>query len=68
MAVAYQHVSETPLAPTEVNDAAPGALNPIVLRALAKDPSQRFPDAASFRKASPPPSPDASPRSASSPT
>lgn len=51
VAVAYQHVSETPLAPTEVNDAAPGALNPIVLRALAKDPSQRFPDAASFREA-----------------
>ncbi|MGM7670708.1 Stk1 family PASTA domain-containing Ser/Thr kinase [Microbacterium sp. A93] len=51
VAVAYQHVSETPLAPTEVNEDAPGALDPIVLRALAKDPYQRYPDAASFRAA-----------------
>lgn len=51
VAVAYQHVSETPIPPTEVNEDAPGALDPIVLRALAKDPYQRFPDAASFRSA-----------------
>ncbi|WP_298041418.1 Stk1 family PASTA domain-containing Ser/Thr kinase [uncultured Microbacterium sp.] len=51
VAVAYQHVSETPLAPTEVNEDSPGALDPIVLRALAKDPYQRYPDAASFRSA-----------------
>lgn len=51
VAVAYQHVSETPVPPTEVNDEAPGALDPVVLRALAKDPYQRFPDAASFRAA-----------------
>ncbi|KDA05154.1 serine/threonine protein kinase [Microbacterium sp. CH12i] len=51
VAVAYQHVSETPLAPTEVNEDSPGALDPIVLRALAKDPYQRYPDAASFRAA-----------------
>ncbi|CAH0170432.1 Serine/threonine-protein kinase PknB [Microbacterium oxydans] len=51
VAVAYQHVSETPLAPTEVNEDAPGALDPIVLRALAKDPYQRYPDAAHFRAA-----------------
>ncbi|WP_307360449.1 Stk1 family PASTA domain-containing Ser/Thr kinase [Microbacterium murale] len=51
VAVAYQHVSETPLAPTEVNDQSPGALDPIVLRALAKDPYQRYPDAAHFRAA-----------------
>ncbi|MGO1853933.1 MAG: Stk1 family PASTA domain-containing Ser/Thr kinase [Microbacterium sp.] len=49
VAVAYQHVSEAPVAPTEVNEDAPGALDPIVLRALAKDPYQRYPDAASFR-------------------
>ena len=30
---------------------APPALDPIVLRALAKDPYQRYPDAASFRLA-----------------
>ncbi|WP_200880965.1 Stk1 family PASTA domain-containing Ser/Thr kinase [Microbacterium profundi] len=51
VAVAYQHVSETPLAPTEVNESSPGALDPIVLRALAKDPYQRYPDAAHFRAA-----------------
>ncbi|WP_460797797.1 Stk1 family PASTA domain-containing Ser/Thr kinase [Microbacterium sp. GXF0217] len=51
VAVAYQHVSETPVPPTEVNELAPAALDPIVLRALAKDPYQRYPDAASFRAA-----------------
>ncbi|MFJ4223512.1 Stk1 family PASTA domain-containing Ser/Thr kinase [Microbacterium sp. NPDC089695] len=51
VAVAYQHVSETPVPPTEVNEDAPAALDPIVLRALAKDPYQRFPDAAHFRAA-----------------
>lgn len=51
VAVAYQHVSETPVPPTEINEQAPGALDPVVLRALAKDPYQRFPDAASFRAA-----------------
>ncbi|WEK61515.1 MAG: Stk1 family PASTA domain-containing Ser/Thr kinase [Candidatus Microbacterium colombiense] len=51
VAVAYQHVSETPLAPTEVNEDSPGALDPVVLRALAKDPYQRYPDAAHFRAA-----------------
>jgi len=51
VAVAYQHVSETPVPPTEVNEDAPGALDPIVLRALAKDPYQRYPDASQFRAA-----------------
>lgn len=51
VAVAYQHVSETPTPPTEVNEEAPSALDPIVLRALAKDPYQRYPDAAHFRAA-----------------
>ncbi|WP_406248084.1 Stk1 family PASTA domain-containing Ser/Thr kinase [Microbacterium sp. M] len=51
VAVAYQHVSETPVPPTEVNELSPGALDPIVLRALAKDPYQRYPDAVSFRSA-----------------
>jgi len=51
VAVAYQHVSEAPVPPTEINEDVPGALDPIVLRALAKDPYQRYPDAASFRLA-----------------
>lgn len=51
VAVAYQHVSETPLAPSEINEAVPRSLDAIALRALAKDPFQRFQDAASFREA-----------------
>ena len=51
VAVAYQHVSETPVSPSELNEALPRSLDAIVLRALAKDPYQRFPDAGSFRTA-----------------
>ncbi|GGH44514.1 Stk1 family PASTA domain-containing Ser/Thr kinase [Microbacterium album] len=51
VAVAYQHVSETPAPPSQVNAASPTAFDPVVLRALAKDPYQRFPDAGSFRRA-----------------
>ena len=51
VAVAYQHVSETPLAPSEVNETVPRALDAVALRALAKDPFQRYQDAASFREA-----------------
>ncbi|GAA3663292.1 Stk1 family PASTA domain-containing Ser/Thr kinase [Microbacterium marinilacus] len=51
VAVAYQHVSEKPGTPSEVNESSPKAFDPVVLRALAKDPYQRFPDAASFRTA-----------------
>lgn len=51
VAVAYQHVSEAPLAPSEVVETIPRTLDAIVLRALAKDPFQRFQDAASFREA-----------------
>lgn len=51
VAVAYQHVSEAPLPPSEVNESIPRALDAIVLRALAKDPFQRPQDAAGFREA-----------------
>ncbi|WP_308221524.1 Stk1 family PASTA domain-containing Ser/Thr kinase [Microbacterium kunmingense] len=51
VAVAYQHVSETPLAPSEVVETVPRALDTVVLRALAKDPFQRYQDAAGFREA-----------------
>lgn len=51
VAVAYQHVSETPLPPSEINDTVPRALDTVALRALAKDPFQRYQDSASFREA-----------------
>ena len=51
VAVAYQHVSETPVAPSEVISTVPRALDAVVLRALAKDPFSRYPDASTFRAA-----------------
>jgi serine/threonine-protein kinase len=51
VAVAYQHVSEAPVAPSEVNESIPRSLDTVVLRALAKDPFQRYQDAAAFRDA-----------------
>lgn len=50
VAVAYQHVSETPVPPSEVDDTLPRGLDAVVLRALAKDPFQRYQDAATFRE------------------
>lgn len=51
VAVAYQHVSEQPEPPSELVESIPRAWDAVVLRALAKDPFQRFQDAASFREA-----------------
>ncbi len=51
VAVAYQHVSETPVPPSEVSSDIPRAIDAVVLRALAKDPFQRYQDAAQFREA-----------------
>ncbi|WDG18117.1 Stk1 family PASTA domain-containing Ser/Thr kinase [Microbacterium sp. Clip185] len=51
VAVAYQHVSETPVPPSEHTESIPRGLDALVMRALAKDPFQRFQDAASFRAA-----------------
>jgi beta-lactam-binding protein with PASTA domain/predicted Ser/Thr protein kinase len=38
VSVAYQHVSEAPLPPSKVDPAVPPSLDPLVLKALAKDP------------------------------
>ncbi len=51
VAVAYQHVSEAPIPPSEVNESVPRSLDTVTLLALAKDPFQRFQDAAGFREA-----------------
>ena len=46
--VALKQVSETPIAPRRRNPAVPPELEAIVLRALAKDPADRFADADEF--------------------
>lgn len=51
VAVAYQHVQEEPAPPSSVVASIPPVLDEITLRALAKDPFQRFPDAGAFRRA-----------------
>jgi serine/threonine-protein kinase len=51
VAVAYQHVSETPTPPTDLVEDLPRGLDAVVLRALAKDPYQRYQDAPAFRAA-----------------
>jgi eukaryotic-like serine/threonine-protein kinase len=47
-AQARAHVEDDPPPPSKVNDALPAALDPVLLRALAKDPSERWPNAAAF--------------------
>jgi eukaryotic-like serine/threonine-protein kinase len=49
--LARMHVREQPPTPSSVRPDLPARLDPIVLRALAKDPADRFPDAASMRAA-----------------
>ncbi|HEY2225684.1 Stk1 family PASTA domain-containing Ser/Thr kinase [Actinomycetospora sp.] len=49
VAVAYQHVREDPKAPSEVNPAVPAALDAITLKALAKNPYNRYQTAGEMR-------------------
>jgi serine/threonine-protein kinase len=42
VAIAYKHVREDPVAPTQVNQAVPPPLEAIVLQAMAKDPGLRY--------------------------
>ncbi len=49
VAVAYQHVSEAPPAPSTRNDRVSPALDAVVLRALSKDRFERYQNAAEFR-------------------
>jgi beta-lactam-binding protein with PASTA domain/predicted Ser/Thr protein kinase len=46
--IALKHVSEAPLPPAELAPGVPGGLEAVVLRALAKDPADRFADADEF--------------------
>ncbi|HXT38376.1 MAG TPA: protein kinase [Chloroflexota bacterium] len=51
IAVAMQHVQNAPPLPRQFNRAIPPALETIVLRLMAKNPAERFPDAASLAQA-----------------
>ena len=51
VAVALKQVSERPRPPTELNPAVPKALDAVVLRALAKDPQNRYGTADEFLRA-----------------
>ncbi len=49
VAVAYQHVREDPKSPSEVNPAVPPQLDAVVLKALSKNPANRYQSAAEMR-------------------
>jgi len=45
VAIAFKQVSAEPRPPSQLNPALPASLDAVVLRALAKDPAQRYTDA-----------------------
>ncbi|MFD7918008.1 protein kinase [Streptomyces sp. NPDC059740] len=49
LSVVYQHVQDNPVPPSQVSDAVPPELDGLVLRALAKDPDDRFQSAEEMR-------------------
>ena len=49
VAIAYQHVRENPQVPSSVDHAVPPALDSIVMKALAKNPLNRYQTAAEMR-------------------
>ena len=49
VSVAYQHVRETPVAPSTLDPEITPAMDAIVLKALSKDPAERYPNAKAMR-------------------
>jgi len=49
VAVAYQHVREDPVPPSQLDDALTAPLDAVVLKAMAKNPANRYPTAARMR-------------------
>ncbi|MCH0540430.1 serine/threonine protein kinase [Streptomyces sp. MUM 203J] len=49
LSVVYQHVQDMPVPPSEVGDGAPPELDGLAMRALAKDPDDRFQSADEMR-------------------
>jgi len=50
VSLAYQHVNEPPEPPSALHPGLPAALDHVVLRAMAKDLADRYPDADAFRR------------------
>lgn len=48
LAVMNQHLSATPQRPSKINSSVPSGIDGIVLKALRKDPPQRYPSAAAL--------------------
>ena len=49
LSVVYQHVQDIPVPPSEMSDVAPPELDGLAMRALAKDPDDRFQSAEEMR-------------------
>jgi serine/threonine-protein kinase len=49
VSVALKQVTETPKRPSAINSKVPPALDAVVMRALSKDPGERFKDADAFK-------------------
>ena len=49
VSVAYQHVSEMPVSPSQVDPAVPPGLDALVLKSLAKNPQDRYQTANEFK-------------------
>ncbi|NSC22789.1 serine/threonine protein kinase, partial [Streptomyces albus subsp. chlorinus] len=49
LSVVYQHVQDDPVLPSQVSDAVPPELDGLVMRALAKEPDDRFQTAEEMR-------------------
>ncbi|MFI1830170.1 protein kinase [Streptomyces sp. NPDC020412] len=49
LAIAYAHVQEEPVAPSTINRSITPAMDALVLRALRKNPNERFPSADAMR-------------------
>ncbi|MDT9681974.1 protein kinase [Streptomyces sp. TRM76323] len=49
LSVVYQHVQDVPVPPSQVSDVAPPELDGLAMRALAKDPDDRFQSAEEMR-------------------
>ena len=50
LSVAYKHVRETPRAPSDVNPDVPAELNAVTMKALAKNPDNRYANAGEMQE------------------